>query len=722
MGVLKSGKEQAFKEGMKAGAQPCEEKFSKQVESIKEISENFKDSVQESILPTMNLILDTLDSEEKKNLLGICSENDIKTLEDDYKEILINILYQLLRDNPCPAEHQKNYIKTIQKYLDIPVLKVQDFYDTVHIKNIDLISVQKTIVKSVMEFLFLKDENYEFLDNYGDFFDLFALKPQDFAAIRSRIDKLYLIGAETIIAQYGYLTEELLQPDENSPENIPELQDHCDLTHYEMEDTLISAILHVPTEETMTFSYKNIQIRSFINCDGSMEFDSCVIYYNESTAANKITLGTGASISFKRCTFICKSYNESVFIEGTDNIHIVFENCIFENCSNFFHTDYHRLKEFVMKDCYIKNCFGGFVQLYAAASSDVTICECIIIEENISSFHQESIKKYRSYKLFDIQSTETSNCSITNNTLIGSPKFISFIASKEAGWTYFETLYTSISHCTFVNSSGDFISGLDLTGGSVQNCHFKECRNTIGAGAASLTHNGTIISHCLFEHCTNILNLGDHTTVSYCTFLNCYNSIICAGGVHGGNHIENCDFINLSYLYKKRADNAFYIPACITLHRANLNDSFPNTIKKCIFDSVNLKDAFLIRSNINEKITGDVISISECDFRNCSTDETHGKIIQTSEHYFALFNKKVDIKTVSISSCKGLDNISNSTSTKINSNYKFDNRHDMGSMFAQRFDSNPAEELIHIVENMLGDLSTPVVGFTPPATQTGFIA
>ena len=222
---FKSGKEQSFKEGMEAGARPCEEKFNKQANDIESIGKQFKTSIEEAVLPTMNQILDFMDTKEKEELLGLLSLNNINSLEDDYKITLINILYQLFRDELAPSLHQKSYIKTIQCYLNIPLLNVQDFYDTSKIENIDSIHVQKSILKATMELLFLKDLNFNFLEIHKDLFIHFNVKEAEYHIIQNRINYLYKIGPEVIVAQYGYSDESPssdLKTDEKTDTTMPD--------------------------------------------------------------------------------------------------------------------------------------------------------------------------------------------------------------------------------------------------------------------------------------------------------------------------------------------------------------------------------------------------------------------------------------------------------------------------------------------------------------------
>lgn len=103
--------------------------------------------------------------------------------------------------------------------------------------------------------------------------------------------------------------------------------------------------------------------------------------------------------------------------------------------------------------------------------------------------------------------------------------------------------------------------------------------------------------------------------------------------------------------------NIFSGLACVTFRRAKKSKTRANSLKKCIFDGVELGDNFLIAAIGNEKPSGTVTYIESCDFKNCSTKRESGKIIKEYIKYDTLFKKDIDFHANHVSECRGLDKI-----------------------------------------------------------------
>ena len=70
--------------------------------------------------------------------------------------------------------------------------------------------------------------------------------------------------------------------------------------------------------------------------------------------------------------------------------------------------------------------------------------------------------------------------------------------------------------------------------------------------------------------------------------------------------------------------------------------------------------------NIHEKIDGLVAYVENCSFSKCTTERDSGKTIKEYDHYFGLFNKRVDVRTICIAdNCRGLDTVIKVFYTKI---------------------------------------------------------
>jgi len=128
--------------------------------------------------------------------------------------------------------------------------------------------------------------------------------------------------------------------------------------------------------------------------------------------------------------------------------------------------------------------------------------------------------------------------------------------------------------------------------------------------------------------------------------------------------IEYCEFTNWTTVDTPSVYNEITSlynlshQAMLSFHKSKSNDSRLSEVSNCIFGNINAHHYFLIKGDVHEKISGYVVVVDNCSFSDCTTTRPSGKIIREYGHYFGLFNKQIDLKTVSIrSNCRGLDSI-----------------------------------------------------------------
>lgn len=198
------GNNKKYKEGMKAGAAPFEKIFEDQSKQTKESMDAINANV-DSIHSVVDVVLDDLVAQEKQRVYNLDTDYDILTLDQDEREFAIAMLYTLSQLMDETTEKQKQYLLNIQRYLNIRTPQVQ--IDVSSIENIENLKTQKMLYRIVTEYLFLAQENFEYVENFDYIFDYFSINKQSKNSIRGNIENIYkAVGADGLIEFYGYLS------------------------------------------------------------------------------------------------------------------------------------------------------------------------------------------------------------------------------------------------------------------------------------------------------------------------------------------------------------------------------------------------------------------------------------------------------------------------------------------------------------------------------------
>lgn len=202
-----------YKKGMADAAKAYEAFGQKQEAALDQILEEVRHgnkSMEEALNEiggNVDHLYDHLQSKEKAELYTIYTPFDIKELGSQEKLFLVGALLRLTTDK-APNENQQNYLRAIQRYLDI---KEPPFgTDPLMIENIEDIPAQKAILQAVMEFLRLQDgDSYDETELQQEFLDAFSVNRKGRQVILKQVELLYnATGAQGLAEKYGYVPEE----------------------------------------------------------------------------------------------------------------------------------------------------------------------------------------------------------------------------------------------------------------------------------------------------------------------------------------------------------------------------------------------------------------------------------------------------------------------------------------------------------------------------------
>lgn len=213
-----------YKKGMADAAKAYEAFGKKQEEALRYILEEVRQgkrdmqSALKEIDGHIDNIYDYLKSKEKAALYTVYTPFDLKELGEKERLFLVGALFRLTMDK-VPNEDQQNYLRAVQKYLEI---KEPPFgTDPMAIENIEDLPTQKAILQAVLEFLRLQDgDSYDETELQQEFLDAFSVNNKGRQEIMEHIELLYTAtGAKGLAEKYGYV------PEEEEPEATTEPDD-----------------------------------------------------------------------------------------------------------------------------------------------------------------------------------------------------------------------------------------------------------------------------------------------------------------------------------------------------------------------------------------------------------------------------------------------------------------------------------------------------------------
>ncbi|QBO35982.1 hypothetical protein EQG49_05665 [Periweissella cryptocerci] len=230
------GRKKKYEEGMKQGAKPFGTKLSKLSEQNGEVIESLsgnmsglKDdfsnvfdglsdhedritSQETQVSDIEKQMLEKEAEEQRERIYALNSQYDVQELNVSQKQFLIGYLYSLANEYKEISPLQEAYLRNLQHYLGIQ--EPQAGIHLEQVENIETIAVQKTILQTAVEYMYLYNEDIEIDADEEKVFDCFSVSRR----VRQEIlDNLLSIvhatGSEGLIEKYG-LKEKLAREDQ----------------------------------------------------------------------------------------------------------------------------------------------------------------------------------------------------------------------------------------------------------------------------------------------------------------------------------------------------------------------------------------------------------------------------------------------------------------------------------------------------------------------------
>lgn len=214
---------------------------------------------------------------ENRVILGITKESDLADLSELERRILSGVFFSLMERFNYISDEQREFANNVLKYLDVHAQAI-DLHAS--LSSISHIEVKRKILTASLEYCFLNEFHFDLPDRVEEIIDEFDFGNKTVTEVKSKITALYnLRGVGGFMDKYGkgdgYEESFYIEMPEDSFEEEA----------VELEEIYIDSILHIPHGQNRVFKNNIVHIRAYINCEGHLEFNNCVIYYNSTFAA-----------------------------------------------------------------------------------------------------------------------------------------------------------------------------------------------------------------------------------------------------------------------------------------------------------------------------------------------------------------------------------------------------------------------------------------------------
>lgn len=195
-----------FNEGMERGIKITEKIIRKESETmdyLKITIDNISES-QNGVREAVENILEYQNDMAVEKYYGICNSLSPKDLADEEKKVLLNVLSTIAMKSDSYNESQRKYFANLNHYMNIADYRQNTDYNLELLENIRNLDSQEIMCRCILEFLFLRENDFSFMDEYEELFDLFSIKNKTFKRMMDMVNITYhLFGGNGIVEMYG---------------------------------------------------------------------------------------------------------------------------------------------------------------------------------------------------------------------------------------------------------------------------------------------------------------------------------------------------------------------------------------------------------------------------------------------------------------------------------------------------------------------------------------
>lgn len=595
-----------FKEGMVAGAKP----FGDKVDQLANASESAASHIQEGlegVTEVVGVVLDDLSAQEKKRIYDLDQATDVSALEDDEKEFLVAVLTELANTIPNVSDLQRKYLLSICGVANIAT--PQTSLNLACIENIENMKTQKILLRHVMEFMFIGEQEYSFLDTYEDLiFCYFSVNKRSMMEIKDSINRIYnAMGVDGIVNRYTFSVDYQEPISEHYSDDLGYDDTEYVLDADSCEDISLTGIVSV--QETTEYKYKKMAISAAFAVNGELTFDSCIVLIEKNASFNVV-----GTLVFENCEITCGEGHtaDNYAITSVNGGKVVFRNCILKNGQYFLNAT----GDVTLEKCSIVDCDNfiyahSYSTMYSMKISDSSVTATMgqigdvsiggIAFEHIMNGHSgRGIFSVDNYALFEVHNLKTSVPHHKNAKL---------------------RLFDVYSHEGIIRNSEIECAVVYAPNIPMEQCSVRMSTVSVDSLKNSLISRSDI-------SCS-------HKPIDRCDFTEMKGNSLEAKG------ITNCTFNNVMC----RTGNFIKTTA---------------SVSNCVFSNIKLGNGGYLIEAVVDYGLGDKkqdILVSNCRVINCYTERADKKIITGRETHHKIFSDKTVPYTVICKNCMGLNQI-----------------------------------------------------------------
>lgn len=661
-----------FKKGIEAAAKANIDFMNKQAEATAEVGKRVIQKIDE-LGHIVEIILDDLNSQEKKELYNLQSAHDIAAMDKNEREVLASTLFTLISKYEQNNDNQKEYYFAVKNHLG--VTDVSPDFDLSLIENVDSRNDAKAMYQTVCEFLFLNNADTYFLEEFEEELSYFGISRKASKEILDSILKVYdILGLRGIVEHYI------------PAENDEVLPDHYGLLSPVKSEQIIEKNNNTFAEGTETeFENVKVIIKSQMFIDGKVTFKNCIIEFevNENFA---VALRKTGEAQFLDCEFVSTTvakfwvisligkctmkdclFNSLNYVYGNENqcnrafiglnsdsrkhetALLTIDHCHITGCEGSFisgdgNANYDNFK-LVMINSKVDNHTGNFLMgRFADRGNDTGFFLQNCKFENVAIYKKEKehYEREREHKSRRFELDHDYFDYVNSN-------YLSFIYTNEAGIICEDCTFASIEESTIYSPCGYWSGKTFIKNCSFVKCNFDEANDRFPVKSSTGQLSG-VITNCSFIEIGGVGSPGyknclfcfagggswqnnAKVSVSNCTFSNIQGKIKISYG-----SIEHCTFqdskINITIEGETGSNNVL----------SEANDLVFNNCTAIVNEDIlNPQVCFLsAKKSAQSDKDQECVSFNGCKFNDC---KTQGKYITITEDcIYGIFDRRKTFK------------------------------------------------------------------------------
>lgn len=520
-----------------------------------------------------------------KVIAGIDKTTNIEDLKEKEIAILSSLLTAAAYSFEETNDEQRDFADKLLRYLNVAATEV-DLEKA--IDSIDSNASRKLLFQILLEYGYLKNNDFDFNDYFQELLDLFDFGNKTIREIEQKIVDIYrLRGAEGFswFVRMDVAEESSFKIEMDIDENIFEKNTQSNESKYgcdydeDLEKVAVEKDIKVEKGEVLRFTNRKLSFNTKIEVEGTLELINCEINVSSDSETIKLQSGT---VIIDACSFLSDEISKPLFDVYESKV-ICHGSLLDLKCSFIYSGSFSSVK---IEKTKLQNLIWGpsFIRKDKLEVIDSVFDSMLIVDDNIIEKLPEQIYEQFSHPFFGT---------------------FEFISSDKI----------TVSNCVFKNIEGIYYGKLLIE----ENSNYFGCtriyrndevilknNNYLGCKEVAIHNNSCDIRNSYFESCSDIFEYIKVLEAEECTFKQI------------GSFSKGVEKMSIQYCIFKDifiTHNDYGYPGMIGIWIDKASSS--SNIRGCIFKNIVLENMSLIKvSHIKKSRYAALTSIENNQFIN----------------------------------------------------------------------------------------------------------